>query len=90
MIGNLKTLARLLGAAVLPDHADLPVARSAGRWFRCRPSGSSSSVSRSTPTASATEAAEDPMLVFELTDQVRETIQQTLYDLLVRRRSTFF
>ncbi len=29
------------------------------------------------------------MLVFNLTDQVRETIQQTLYRLLLRRRSAF-
>jgi hypothetical protein len=36
------------------------------------------------------EAAEDPMLVFDLTDQVRETIQHTLYHLLVERRSVFF
>ncbi len=35
-------------------------------------------------------AAEDPMLVFDLTDQVRETIQQTLYSLLMQRRSVFF
>jgi 1-acyl-sn-glycerol-3-phosphate acyltransferase len=33
------------------------------------------------------EAAEDPMLVFELTDRVRETIQGTLYRLLSRRTS---
>ncbi len=33
---------------------------------------------------------EDPMLVFNLTDQVRETIQQQLYRLLVQRRSVFF
>ncbi len=32
-------------------------------------------------------AADDPMLVFNLTDQVRENIQQTLYRLLVQRRS---
>jgi hypothetical protein len=36
------------------------------------------------------EAADDPMLVFNLTDQVRETIQQTLYHLLMQRRSIFF
>ncbi|HEX7657989.1 MAG TPA: lysophospholipid acyltransferase family protein [Pseudonocardiaceae bacterium] len=35
-------------------------------------------------------AADDPMLVFNLTDQVRETIQLTLYRLLSQRRSTFF
>ena len=35
-------------------------------------------------------AAEDPMLVFNLTDQIRETIQQTLYQLFMQRRSVFF
>ena len=35
-------------------------------------------------------AADDPMLVFNVTDQVRETIQQTLYSLLMHRRSVFF
>ena len=34
--------------------------------------------------------AEDPMVTFELTDQVRETIQQTLYRLLAGRRNIFF
>ena len=36
------------------------------------------------------DGADDPMLVFNLTDQVRETIQQTLYKLLLDRRSVFF
>jgi 1-acyl-sn-glycerol-3-phosphate acyltransferase len=35
-------------------------------------------------------AAEDPMIVFNVTDQVRETIQHTLYALLMQRRSAFF
>lgn len=35
------------------------------------------------------DAAEDPMLVFELTDLVRETIQATLYRLLLQRRSVW-
>jgi 1-acyl-sn-glycerol-3-phosphate acyltransferase len=35
-------------------------------------------------------AAEDPMVVFNVTDQVRETIQQTLYTCLTQRRSAFF
>jgi len=35
------------------------------------------------------EAAEDPMVVFNLSDQVRETIQQTLYRLLSQRRGIF-
>ena len=34
-------------------------------------------------------AAEDPMVTFELTDHVRETIQQTLYRLLAKRRNVF-
>ena len=60
-------------------------------WCRCRASGSSSSARRSTPAnLGSPRAADDPMLVFDLTDQVRETIQQTLYSLLVQRRSVFF
>ena len=35
-------------------------------------------------------AADDPMIVFNITDQVRETIQQTLYRLLMQRRGVFF
>ena len=57
---------------------------------RCRASGSSSSARRCSPTSYGEHAAEDPMLVFDLTDQVRQTIQQTLYALLVQRRSVFF
>jgi 1-acyl-sn-glycerol-3-phosphate acyltransferase len=34
-------------------------------------------------------AADDPMLVFNVTDQVRETIQSTLYSLLMQRQSVF-
>ncbi|MXG89830.1 1-acyl-sn-glycerol-3-phosphate acyltransferase [Nocardioides flavescens] len=34
-------------------------------------------------------AADDPMLVFNVTDQVRETIQSTLYSLLMQRESVF-
>ena len=85
MIGNAKTLARLLGLPVLPDHADLPAGSGRSAWSRCRRSGSSSSASRSRPASYGPGAAEDPMLVFNLTDQVRETIQQTLYRLLLQR-----
>jgi 1-acyl-sn-glycerol-3-phosphate acyltransferase len=35
-------------------------------------------------------AADDPMMVFDITDQVRETIQHTLYECLTQRRSAFF
>jgi hypothetical protein len=36
------------------------------------------------------DAALDPMFVFNLTDQVREVIQQTLYKNLMARRNVFF
>ncbi len=42
------------------------------------------------PAGAGAGAADDPMLVFDLTDQVRETIQQTLYSLLLQRPSAFF
>ena len=34
-------------------------------------------------------AADDPMTVFNITDQVRETIQQKLYENLAKRGSAF-
>jgi hypothetical protein len=39
--------------------------------------------------AMSADAAEDPTVVFELTDRVRESIQSTLYRLLVQRRSVW-
>ncbi|WP_106397175.1 lysophospholipid acyltransferase family protein [Actinocorallia populi] len=36
------------------------------------------------------EQADDPMVVFDLTDRIRETIQHQLYDLLLRRGPAFF
>jgi hypothetical protein len=36
-----------------------------------------------------TDSADDPMLILELTDQVRETIQASLHRLLARRRSAW-
>ena len=64
--------------------------RGSGRWecCRCRASGSSSSASRSRPPR-YTEEADDPIVVFNLADQVRETIQQTLHTLLERRPDPF-
>jgi hypothetical protein len=37
----------------------------------------------------ATVGTDDPMLVFEATDMVRERIQHNLYRMLVRRRGVF-
>lgn len=41
-------------------------------------------------TAYGPEAADDPMTVFDLADEVRERIQQQLYSMLMGRRSVFF
>ncbi|GAB2931221.1 lysophospholipid acyltransferase family protein [Rhodococcus aerolatus] len=88
MIGDLGVLARLLGLPYFPVTPFFPLLGPLGavplpsKWFieLCEP----------VDTASiGPEAADDPMLVFNLTDQVRETIQQTLYRLLSQRRSIF-
>ncbi len=36
------------------------------------------------------DAWQDAMLVFELTDRIRDAIQQMIYNNLVKRRSAFF
>ena len=74
--------------AVLPADADVPVARAAG----ARPAAEQvvHRVRRADPiTGYGRATADDPAAVFDLTDRVRETIQSTLYRLLVQRRSTW-
>ena len=76
------------GPAVLPDHAAVSV----GGPGRAGAAAVQWHIAFGTPieTASYDEsAADDPMVTFDLTDQVRETIQQTLYQLLTQRRNTF-
>ncbi|WP_068255070.1 lysophospholipid acyltransferase family protein [Janibacter corallicola] len=89
MIGNMKTLARLVGAPYAPITPFFPLLGPLGlvplpsKWI----------IEFGPPIDTASlgpAAAEDPMLLFEFTDQVRETIQQTLYSILVTRRSVFF
>ncbi|WP_114201228.1 lysophospholipid acyltransferase family protein [Janibacter anophelis] len=89
MIGNMKTVARLLGAPYAPITPFFPLLGPLGlvplpsKWI----------IEFGEPVDTASlgpSAADDPMLVFEVTDQVRETIQQTLYSVLVTRRSVFF
>jgi 1-acyl-sn-glycerol-3-phosphate acyltransferase len=88
MIANLGTLARMIGLPYVPITPTFP-------WFGplgLIPLPSKWIIEFGEPIATdghGDGAAEDPMLVFELTDRVRDTIQQTLYALLVRRRSTF-
>ena len=90
MIGNARALARLLGLPYLPITPTFPLLGLGGlvplppKWI----------IEFGEPIETASlggaAAAEDPMLVFNLTDQVRETIQSTLYTLLMQRRSVFF
>jgi 1-acyl-sn-glycerol-3-phosphate acyltransferase len=89
MIGNLKTLARLLGLPYVPVTPTFPLLGPLGlvplpsKWL----------IEFGEPIHTeqyGPGAADDPMLVFNLTDQVREVIQQTLYRLLMQRRSVFF
>ena len=90
ILGNSKTLARLLGLPYVPITPFFPWLGLAGAV----PLPSKWIIEFGEPIETAhlggAAAAEDPMLVFNLTDQVRETIQSTLYTLLMQRRSVFF
>ncbi|WP_462203357.1 lysophospholipid acyltransferase family protein [Frankia sp. CcWB3] len=89
MIGNARSLARLLGLPYLPITPTFPWLGLLG--FIPLPSKWIIEFGEPVPTKTYTaEAADDPMLVFELTDRIRETIQHTLYSLLMQRRSVFF
>jgi 1-acyl-sn-glycerol-3-phosphate acyltransferase len=89
LIGDVRPLARLFGLPYAPVTPLFP-------WFGPLgllplPSKWIIEFGEPIPTEGLGAAsAEDPMLVFNLTDQVRETIQQTLYKLLMQRRSVFF
>ncbi|MFI1361166.1 lysophospholipid acyltransferase family protein [Streptomyces sp. NPDC020898] len=89
MIGNAKTLARLLGFPYFPITPTFPWLGPLGGI----PLPTKWTIQFGEPIRTdhyPPEAAEDPMLMFNLTDQVREQIQHTLYKLLVQRRSVFF
>ncbi len=88
MIADVKLLARLFGLPYFPVTPFFPLAGPAG--LVPLPSKWHIQFGAPIPTADYDEsAAEDPMITFELTDQVRETIQQTLYQLLANRRNMF-
>ncbi len=84
MLADVKLLARLFGLPYFPITPLFPLAGPRGPGAAAVEMAHRSSVSRSTPTITTTGDADDPMVTFELTDQVRETIQQTLYRLLGR------
>jgi 1-acyl-sn-glycerol-3-phosphate acyltransferase len=89
ILGNMPAVARLLGLPYAPITPTWPWLGPLG--LVPLPSKWLIEFGAPVPTDSYGEhAAEDPMLVFDLTDQVRQTIQQTLYALLVQRRSVFF
>ena len=88
MIADVKLLARLFGLPYFPVTPLFPLAGPLG--LVPLPSKWHIQFGEPISTDDYDEAADDPMVTFELTDQVRETIQQTLYQLLVQRRSVFF
>ncbi|HZC25425.1 MAG TPA: lysophospholipid acyltransferase family protein [Actinopolymorphaceae bacterium] len=88
MLGNVEPLARLLGLPYVPITPTFPWLGALGlvplpsKWI----------IAFGEPVLTNgydADAAEDPMLVFDLTDQVRETIQHTLYALLLDRPEAF-
>ena len=87
-IGNANALARLLGIPYFPLTPTFPWLGPLGlvplpsRWII--------SFGEPIPTDHLPAgAADDPMLILEMTDRVRETIQQSLYRVLVQRPSVF-
>jgi 1-acyl-sn-glycerol-3-phosphate acyltransferase len=88
MIGDARVIARLLRLPYFPMTALFPLAGPLG--LIPLPSKWHIDFGPPIPTCGFGDgAAEDPMLVFELADQVRQQIQQTLYRLLAQRRNTF-
>ncbi|MGB9378251.1 MAG: lysophospholipid acyltransferase family protein [Mycobacteriales bacterium] len=89
MLGNIKVLARMLRLPYFPITATFPWLGALGLL----PLPSKWLIEFGEPIETGgmgAAAAEDPMLMFNLTDQIRATIQQTLYHLLQRRGSAFF
>jgi 1-acyl-sn-glycerol-3-phosphate acyltransferase len=88
MLGNARTAARLLGLPYFPITPTFPLLGPLGAV----PLPSKWLIAFGEPIETASygpAAADDPMVVFNLTDQVRETIQHSLYRLLLQRRSVF-
>jgi 1-acyl-sn-glycerol-3-phosphate acyltransferase len=88
LVGNVPSLARLLGVPYIPITPFFPWLGPLGMV----PLPSKWILEFGEPIrtdAYEPGEAEDPMLVFNVTDQVRETIQHTLFDLLRERGSAF-
>ena len=88
-IGEIPAIARLLGLPYMPITPTFPLLGGLGGI----PLPTKWTMEFGEPIETAhlgPEAADDPMVVFEITDQVRETIQNTLFRNLARRGSVFF
>jgi 1-acyl-sn-glycerol-3-phosphate acyltransferase len=88
LLGNVKLLARVFNVPYFPMTPTFPWLGPLGlvplpsKWY----------IEFGAPIHTEdldTEAAEDAAIVFDLADRVRETIQSTLYRLLVQRRSVW-
>jgi 1-acyl-sn-glycerol-3-phosphate acyltransferase len=89
IIGNMPLVARLLGAPYFPVTPTFPWLGPLG--MVPLPSKWVIEFGEPIPTDDLpADEADDPMVVFNLGDQVRETIQQNLFQLLAQRRSVFF
>jgi 1-acyl-sn-glycerol-3-phosphate acyltransferase len=89
IIGDLPLLARLIGAPYFPVTPFFPWLGPLG--MIPLPSKWIIEFGEPIPTDQlGPSVADDPMAVFNLGDQVRETIQHSLYQLLQHRRSVFF
>ena len=89
MLADVTLLARVLGIPYFPITPLFPLAGPLGLV----PLPSKWHIAFGTPidtTGYDDSAADDPMITFEVTDQVRETIQQTLFGLLSARRNAFW
>ncbi len=90
-IGDIKPLARLFGAPYFPVTPTFPLLGPLGlvplpsKWYI----EFGEPIRTDSVAGAAGAEPDDPMLVFNLTDQVRETIQYTLYRLLSQRRNAF-
>lgn len=87
-IADLKPLARLLGLPYFPVTPFFPLLGPLGAI----PLPTKWSIEFGEPVrtdAFDPQDVDDPMLVFSLTDQVRESIQQTLYSRLAERHNVF-
>jgi 1-acyl-sn-glycerol-3-phosphate acyltransferase len=87
IIANVKPLAKLTGLPYVPVTPTFPWLGALG--MLPLPSKWLIRFGEPIETASNTLDADDPIVVFNLADQVRETIQQTLHDLLALRPDPF-